>query len=195
MNKFTIDIDETFKYHYRSLCLYVLHYVHDTDIAEDIVQDSFSALWEKLSISGAEIENVKAYLYTTARNRSLDYLKKEEIYDPNLSPSDFEDTLSDEEAEERSVREARMWTAIDALPERCREIFLLNKRDGMKYREIAAKFQISVHTVPSISWSTALPISCNKPALLAILTSNPISAANNPERCATSIECFKAFCP
>lgn len=41
MNKFTIDIDETFKYHYRSLCLYVLHYVHDTDIAEDIVQDSF----------------------------------------------------------------------------------------------------------------------------------------------------------
>jgi RNA polymerase sigma factor (sigma-70 family) len=78
---------------------------------------------------------------------SLDYLKKEEIYDPNLSPSDFEDTLSDEEAEERSVREARMWTAIDALPERCREIFLLNKRDGMKYREIAAKFQISVNTV------------------------------------------------
>ena len=90
-------------------------------------------MWEKLSISGAEIENVKAYLYTTARNRSLDYLKKEEIYDPNLSPSDFEDTLSDEEA--------------DALPERCREIFLLNKRDGMKYREIAAKFQISVNTV------------------------------------------------
>ena len=125
MNKFTIDIDETFKYHYRSLCLYVLHYVHDTDIAEDIVQDSFSALWEKLSISGAKIENVRAYLYTTARNRSLDYLKKEEIYDPNLSPSDFEDTL----------------------PERCREIFLLNKRDGMKYREIAAKFQISVNTV------------------------------------------------
>ena len=66
MNKFTIDIDETFKYYYRPLCLYVLHYVHDTDIAEDIVQDSFSILWEKLSISGAEIENVKAYLYTTA---------------------------------------------------------------------------------------------------------------------------------
>lgn len=91
MHKLTIDIDETFKYHYRSLCLYVLHYVHDTDIAEDIVQDSFSALWEKLSISGAKIENVRAYLYTTARNRSLDYLKKEEIYDPNLSPSDFEE--------------------------------------------------------------------------------------------------------
>ena len=147
MNKTTINIDETFRYYYRSLCLYVLHYVHNTDIAEDIVQDSFSALWEKLTISGAEIENVRAYLYATARNRSLDYLKKEEIYDSDLSLSDLEDTLSEEEAEERSIREAQMWTAIDALPERCREIFLLNKRDGMKYREIATKFQISVNTV------------------------------------------------
>lgn len=65
MNKFTIDIDETFKYHYRSLCLYVLHYVHDTDIAEDIVQDSFSALWEKLSISGAKIERKFTHFYLT----------------------------------------------------------------------------------------------------------------------------------
>ena len=114
MNKFTIDIDETFKYYYRPLCLYVLHYVHDTDIAEDIVQDSFSILWEKLSISGAEIENVKAYLYTTARNRSLDYLKKEEIYDPNLSPSDFEDTLSDEEA--RNVRSGKRGCGLPLMP-------------------------------------------------------------------------------
>lgn len=36
---------------------------------------------------------------------------------------------------------------IDTLPERCREIFLLNKRDGMKYKEIAERFQISVNTV------------------------------------------------
>ena len=111
MNKFTIDIDETFKYHYRSLCLYVLHYVHDTDIAEDIVQDSFSALWEKLSISGAEIENVKAYLYTTARNRSLDYLKKEEIYDPNLSPSDFEAMRK-----RRNVRSGKRGCGLPLMP-------------------------------------------------------------------------------
>lgn len=147
MNKFGINIDEAFKCYYRPLCLYVLHYVHNLDIAEDIVQDSFSALWEKVSIHQAEIANVKAYLYTTARNRSLDYLKNEEMYDSNLSPTDFEEALSEEEAEERSVREAQMWTAIDSLPPRCREIFLLNKRDGMKYKEIADKFHISVNTV------------------------------------------------
>ena len=69
------------------------------------------------------------------------------MYEPNLSPSDFEDTFSDEDAEERSVRDAQMWTAIDALPERWREILLLNNREGIKYREIAANFQISVKTV------------------------------------------------
>lgn len=81
------------------------------------------------------------------RNRSLDYLKKEQLFDMSLSPADLEETLTDEEAENRSLMEARMWTAIDALPERCREVFLLNKRDGMKYKEIAELFGISVHTV------------------------------------------------
>lgn len=147
MNKPIIDIDEAFKCHYRPLCLYILHYVHDTDIAEDIAQDCFSALWEKVTMDGTDIGNIKSYLYATARNRSLNYMKKEAIYDPTLSPSDLEGTLTDEEAEERSVREARMWTVIDTLPERCREIFLLNKRDGMKYKEIAERFQISVNTV------------------------------------------------
>ena len=137
MNKANIDIDTTFKYYYRPLCLYAIHYVRNMELAEDIVQDSFSALWEKL----------KAYLYTMVRNRSLDYLKKEQLFDMSLSPADLEETLTDEEAENRSLMEARMWTAIDALPERCREVFLLNKRDGMKYKEIAELFGISVHTV------------------------------------------------
>jgi RNA polymerase sigma-70 factor (ECF subfamily) len=43
--------------------------------------------------------------------------------------------------------EARMWTAIDSLPERRRETFLLCKRDGLKYEEIADRLGISVNTV------------------------------------------------
>ena len=49
MNKANIDIDTTFKYYYRPLCLYAIHYVRNMELAEDIVQDSFSALWEKLN--------------------------------------------------------------------------------------------------------------------------------------------------
>ena len=131
MNKSAIDIDKIFKCYYRPLCLYALHYVHNTDISEDIVQDSFFSLWER--INSVEIENVKAYLYKTVRNRSLDYLKENSIYETNLSPFDLEDILTDEEAEERSLAEARMWTIIDTLSERC--------------REIADRLHISVNTV------------------------------------------------
>ena len=125
MKKTKTDIDKIFKLYYRSLCMYILHYVHDIDAAEDIAQDCFTAFWENTAK-----ENIVIAVY-----RSI------------ITPSDLEDILTDDETEERSVIEARMWTAIDVLPERCREIFLLNKRDGMKYKEIAEKLQISVNTV------------------------------------------------
>lgn len=65
----------------------------------------------------------------------------------DLRPLDLEEPLTDEECEERSFVEARLWTAIDALPTRCREAFLLSKRDGLTYEEIARRLDISVNTV------------------------------------------------
>lgn len=147
MDNKAINFDELFKLYYRALCIYATHYLHNIDIAEDIVQECFSTLWEESVQKHKEIINIRAYLYTMVRNSSLDHLRKESVFDKDISPSDLEETLTDEEAEERSFTEARLWTAIDALPEKCREIFLLNKRDGLKYKEIAEMFHISVHTV------------------------------------------------
>lgn len=140
------NIDEIFKLYYRPLCMYIIHYVNNIDTAEDIAQDSFTAYLEKLN-KGDKIENVKAYLYATARNKSIDYLKEQTSFISLSVPANLEETLTDDEAEECSCIEARMWTAIDALPERCREVFLLHKRDGMKYKDIAERFHISVNTV------------------------------------------------
>ena len=81
------------------------------------------------------------------RNRCIDILKKDSLIDGNVQPSDLEEILSDEECEEWSYEEARIWTAIEALPEKCKEVFLLAKRDGMKYEEIAVRLHISVNTV------------------------------------------------
>ena len=54
--------------------------------------------------------------------------------------------ISDEDID-TSERDAVLWTAIDALPERCRDIFLMSKRDGMSNAGIAAELGISVKTV------------------------------------------------
>ena len=137
---------EYFIQHYRPLCLFALHYLKDIDNAEDIVQDCFTELWERKD-NQTNIADIKPYLYTMVRNRCIDVLRKESLIDCNIEPSDLEGLISDEECDERSYDEARMWTAIDSLPEKCREVFLLAKRDGMKYEEIADRMNISVNTV------------------------------------------------
>lgn len=145
MNKLKRDIDEAFRCYYKPLCLYAMHYLHDMYLVEDVVQDCFVELWERMN-DEKTVSSVKAYLYMMVRNRCLDTLKKGNRIDCNVSPSDLAGVIQDEEAEERSLIEARLWTAIDSLPEKCREVFLLSKRDGLKYKEIADKLNISTKT-------------------------------------------------
>lgn len=137
---------DNFLQYYRPLCLFALHYLKDIDDAEDAVQDCFMELWKRKE-KGFEVSALKSYLYSMVRNRCIDILKKDLLLDGNVQPSDLEETLSDEECEEWSYDEARIWTVIEALPEKCKEVFLLAKRDGMKYEEIAVRLHISVNTV------------------------------------------------
>ena len=140
------NFDDLFRYNYRPLCLYALHYLQDVDLAEDIVQESYTALWEKLQ-KDAHILNRKSYLYMMVRNRCLDHLRKKGIPTESLKPYDTYGIIDDDDAQERSQIEARLWTAIDSLPEKCREVFILSKRDGLKYEEIADELGLSVNTV------------------------------------------------
>ena len=137
---------EHFLQYYRPLCLFALHYLKDIDDAEDTVQDCFMELWRRKD-RGVDASGLKSYLYAMVRNRCIDILKKDSLVDSNVQPSDLEEVLSDEECEEWAYDEARMWTAIDSLPEKCREVFLLAKKEGLKYEEIAVRMGISVHTV------------------------------------------------
>ncbi|MGL4410576.1 MAG: RNA polymerase sigma-70 factor [Bacteroidales bacterium] len=141
-----VRIEEAFKYYYRPLNLYANHYLNDIDAAEDVVQECFADLWEKSNRSG-EVLDVKSYLYKMVRNRCIDHVRQTTNEVRELLPTDAEGIISDEECEERSRIEARLWLAIDSLPERCREIFLLNKRDGLKYQEVADRMGLSVNTV------------------------------------------------
>ena len=81
------------------------------------------------------------------RNRCLDHLRKKGIPTESLKPYDTYGIIDDDDAQERSQTEARLWTAIDSLPEKCREVFILSKRDGLKYEEIAEELGLSVNTV------------------------------------------------
>ena len=140
------NIDLLFQQFYRPLCMYALHYLQDVTQVEDMVQDAFVTMIEQQQ-NGKEINNHKAYLHTTVRNNCLDMIRKEQQSVTMIMPQDADGAISDEEAAERSFHEAELWTAIDSLPERCRIIFLMAKRDGKRYREIATELGITEKTV------------------------------------------------
>lgn len=138
-------MENLFRYHYRPLCIFALHYLKDIDVSEDVVQEAFGLLWEKLS-AGEKVVNQKGYLYSIVKNRSLDILRKGGLTGEAISLDGSVDDI-EEPAVEDAELEARLWTAIDTLPEKCREIFLMSKRDGLKQEEIAQELGISLQTV------------------------------------------------
>ena len=107
-----MNFDDLFRYNYRPLCLYALHYLGDVDLAEDFVQESYTALWERL-LEGAHVLNRKSYLYMMVRNRCLDHLRKKGIPTESLKPYDTYGIIDDDDAQERSQTEAKLWTAIE----------------------------------------------------------------------------------
>lgn len=145
-NNSVINIDETFRLYYRPLCLYALHYLRQVENAEDVVQDCMTDFLDRVGGRG-EVADVKSYLFMMVRNRCLDRLKSESLIDRNRTPEELDDTIDESDYEEAAFIEARLWTAIDSLPERCREVLLLSKRDGLKYEEIAEELGISINTV------------------------------------------------
>ncbi|WP_102407764.1 RNA polymerase sigma-70 factor [Parabacteroides bouchesdurhonensis] len=141
----TEEFEQGFKSLYKPLCLYALHYTERIDDAEDIVQQAFADVWDKNS-AGALIGNLKAYLYQAVRNRSLSFVSQIPQAQTTDQLPDMEDA-SEEEQIRCAERDARLWQAIDKLPPERKKIFLLSKRDGLKYQEIAEELNLSIKTV------------------------------------------------
>ena len=119
-----------------------MHYLSgDTDRAEDVVQDCFVRLWQK------EVVHDKAFLFTAVRNACIDLLRRNDPLCHDIEPKDLDGTITDAEAQDRSFIEARLWQAIDDLPDRQRQALLLCKRDGLSYHDAAQQMGISEKTV------------------------------------------------
>ena len=137
-------VEKYFQWMYRPLCLYALNITESYEDSEDIVQQIFVELLEKAVVGSLEVGNMKGYLYTVVRNRAVKYVKK----DQEKVSVESAMYLTDENILSISVEEeALVWNWIDALPTERRNIFLMAKQQGMKYKEIAEQLDISVKTV------------------------------------------------
>lgn len=153
-----MSFSELYLMYYPKLVRFAKEFVVLEEDAENITQDVFTDLWERRDAMD-HIENVNAYLFRLVRNRCLDYLKHkvfEQKYAENVQAS-FEielnlklqslDRFDVSDISEGNETERLVRDAINSLPKRCRDIFLLSRMKGLKYREISEKLGISVNTV------------------------------------------------
>lgn len=130
------------------LCAFVHGYVASRAVAEEVVQDLFLALWQHRE-GFAVHERVSAYLYTAARNRALNHLRRERLADRWHADASGNAPAADPGApgEGELLGLLELQDAIEHLPARCRLIFVLNRQHEMTYGEIASSLGLSVKTV------------------------------------------------
>ena len=85
--------------------------------AEDVVEDAFLKTWQRVE-AGLEIDNFRSFIYRAVHNECVSFLraKKETVEIDAIAE------IGDEEID-TSIRDARIWQAVDRLPDKCREIF------------------------------------------------------------------------
>lgn len=140
-----------FKSHYTKLTIFANKFLNDIDIAEEIVSDALTCLWEKRSTITFS-SSVTGYLYKMVQNRCMNHLKHQRVeneYVNYLIRNNLLEELPEHDCDPYQEKELtqQIRQAVDALPERCREVFLLSRFEYLKNREIAERLNISQNTV------------------------------------------------
>ncbi|MEM9324946.1 MAG: RNA polymerase sigma-70 factor [Bacteroidota bacterium] len=139
-----------FKGHYAEIVRFSYRFVRSQQIAEEISQEVFMYIWEKRDTIQIQ-SSLRSYLYSAAKNRSINYLKLElpktqaqrDISELEIG---FEVPPPQDDGRAEYVTK-RVQQAVDALPKKCREIFILSRNAGLTYDEIAEELDISKKTV------------------------------------------------
>lgn len=120
------------------------------EAAEEIVSDVFIKIWLNRK-SLHKIEKFKSYLFKATYNKALNYLRNHKKYQYELLSDYTLDFLSPapnpEQIMMNSELEKRIHAAIQSLPPKCRQIFLLVKENNLKYKEVGRILNISVNTI------------------------------------------------
>jgi RNA polymerase sigma-70 factor, ECF subfamily len=139
-----------FRKYFVHLCCFANKFVDDPDLAQEIVQDVFTKIWENREDIDPELP-LKGYLFKIVRNLSLNKLQRRKV--ESKYTEIYKQVYSDHS--EFSVHESllarelenNIAIAIDKLPAQCKKIFELSRSEGLKYSEIATTLNISVKTV------------------------------------------------
>lgn len=151
-----VAFKEVFTTLYPRLKGYCRLFVHNHQLIEDIIQESFIAVWEKHQTIQIE-KSVESLFFVVVRNRCLNELKRVKLEEGKL---DLENLPGSElqylyqldltEKEEKSIEEMlieSMQKAVDELPGKMKQVFIRCKIEGRKQKEVADELGISLKMV------------------------------------------------
>lgn len=136
--------------YYKPLCSHAVRFVYAKDVAEDIIGEIFYSIWKNqvyLNITSS----FRAYLFTSVRNRCFLYLQQEQgNYSQSFENTDLqfpESNVSPDQMLFYDDLQKQIEQAIAQLPPQCQKVFLMNRFEGKKYKEIAHELQLATKTI------------------------------------------------
>ena len=150
-DKIKLDNKETFKLifegYFTALCSFGYKYIKDNSAVEDLAQEVFISLWDKRQ-NFDHINAIKAFLYTSVRNKCLNLLKHQVVVQKHeaalIEELEYEQFFTNHVIEEETFNQ--LYSEIRDLPRSSQEIMIL-ALNGLTNPEIAEELSISVNTV------------------------------------------------
>ena len=132
---------------YNKLCAYAYTLTRDHGNAEDIVQNVFVEIWTNRKNINPDF-SITNYLYRSVYNGFIDqYRKNRPVIYLEKKYLEALDLVVQNEQENLDDLIKLVYMEIDRLPSKCRQIFLLNKKEGLTHIEISEYLDISIKTV------------------------------------------------
>jgi len=138
-----------FRLFYKSLYNFAMQYVHQPEVAEEVVNDVFIKIW-KQKATLLEIQNLESYLFIAVKNGSLNYIKQYSHYHIAIDDDNTGKLVSlhnPEQDIEWKELYFKLQQAVNDLPDQCRTVFRLVKEEGFRMKQVAEILGISPRTV------------------------------------------------
>ena len=138
-----------FRVYYKRLVVWADTFLEDMQLAEDIAQELFITLWEKKRRRTLQSSTLSSFLFVSVRNQCYHRLEKKDTLRHTVDLKEV-NIAFEEYNEKHDYIITRILNEIEKLPPRSQEIMLAVFVDGLKYREVAEKYHISLSTVKTL---------------------------------------------